>query len=143
MKRTIVKFILSVLFIIGFIYGIIILYIVFLEAFYIKNNDKPYDPEAYIKSCGEGNIHDCYEAGNAYSLKQDKIKAIESWTKACSNQNDSACFILGLSYRDGTRGVNKDIEKANDLLKKVCDKEENDKKLKIKVGCIEYHKLNN
>lgn len=106
-------------------------------------DNKPYDPEAYIKSCEEGNIKDCYDAGHAYALKQDYVKAIESWTKACDNGFNIGCFALGTSYRDGVRGANKDITKAKELFKKVCDEEINDDKMKFKLGCRNYNELNN
>ena len=143
-KEIIVNLFFSMLWIIGFICVLIILGIISMEMDYrMTYGDKPYDPEAYIKSCEEGNIKDCYDAGHAYALKQDYVKAIESWTKACDNGFNIGCFALGTSYRDGVRGANKDITKAKELFKKVCDEEINDDKMKFKLGCRNYNELNN
>ena len=89
--------------------------------------------------CQRGEGLSCAALGEAYdkgeSVKQDKFKAAELFTKACELRNGGGCSNLGTMYFKG-EGVKLDKRRALELFGKACD-------LKEELGCKKYAILKN
>ncbi len=77
------------------------------------------------QACEHGNIADCYNLGiitarGEDGVKQDDVKAVEFFKKACDGDYAKGCHELGKIYYAG-RGVQQDNEKALKLFNKACD----------------------
>ncbi len=85
--------------------------------------------------CNAG--RECAVLGAAYfkgtGVKQDYVKAVEFFQKACDLDEGSGCTNLGIAYEYG-KGVRKSINKALKYYGKACD-------LKFALGCEYYAKL--
>lgn len=80
----------------------------------------------YVKACDGGIMDACSNVGffyeNGLGVKQNAIKALELYTKACENGIDgSGCAAAGYMYYSGDAGVAKNYTKARSLTRKGCE----------------------
>lgn len=80
----------------------------------------------YAKACDGGVMEACNNVGffyeNGLGVKQNAMKALELYTKACENGIDgSGCAAAGYMYYSGDAGVAKNYTKARSLTRKGCE----------------------
>lgn len=80
--------------------------------------------EFLTKKCLENNIDSCSELADLYyqgiAIKQDSIKAIEFYNKACVGGDYESCFHVGYLYHFGNKGVEQNLFKALNFYSKAC-----------------------
>lgn len=77
----------------------------------------------YEKGCNSDNTENCISAANIYTdedVDQYKFKVNELYQIACDGGDSDGCTNLGIRYHLG-KGVRKDVFKAFELYKKVCE----------------------
>ena len=103
----------------------------------VKDVGKKYR-ELMHKACEGGVGMACQQLALAYEDevfgKNNTSKAIVYYKKGCEANQALSCSSLGLHYRFGENGIQKDIQKAIKYYKKACD-------LELMSACKDYYEL--
>ena len=94
----------------------------------------------YRKGCDYGFTNACSNLGGIYLMGTDTVDidyvmAHSLLESACSDGSSQSCFLLFSMHYNG-KGVEKNIQKAKEFIKKSCD-------LGQKEGCDIYKKISN
>jgi len=75
--------------------------------------------------CRNGNPENCLLLGDYYIQNNNLEKSLESYKKACSLNEASACTIVGDLHKQG-KGVKQDYLQASTYYKKACENDDKD-----------------
>ena len=79
----------------------------------------------FVKACEYGFARGCSNAGILYlegkRTKKDYEKGLKYMTLACEQGQAEACSVLGTGYLLRKYGLDRDLDKATELMKKGCE----------------------
>ncbi len=87
------------------------------------------------KACNKGNMSECTKLGILYltadGVKENHPLARKLFIKACREFNLKGCHYMGLMYKRGANGVERNIKKAKKYFAHACKKG-------YEASCVQY-----
>ena len=86
---------------------------------------EPPPPPTPAELCGQGEVAQCYSAGEAYfsggdGVPKDQFRALQLFRKGCAGEDHRSCFAMAEAFTDGA-GVTADAAQANEAYQKACE----------------------
>ena len=90
------------------------------------------------KACNSGTLSSCTKLGILYltadGVKENHPLARKLFIKACRGYNLKACHYMGIMYKRGGNGVERNIKKAKKYFAHACKKG-------YEASCVQYRRI--
>ena len=90
------------------------------------------------KACNKGKLNECTKLGILYltadGVKENHPLARKLFIKACRGYNLKGCHYMGIMYKRGANGVERDIKKAKKYFAHACKKG-------YEASCVQYRRI--